>query len=69
MQTISVDLPESLGEAILCEQRRERMLGELEAELIKGIESGFGEPISADYWANMREKLQQHLAREREGRQ
>jgi len=53
-------------ENILREQQRERLRDKLEAELIKGIESGFGEPITPEYWQKMREKLQQHLDRKQE---
>jgi len=82
MQTITINLPDSLGdfvhrqsaergideyfENILREQQRERARDKLEAELIKGIESGFGEPITPEYWRKMREKLQQHLDRKQE---
>ena len=82
MQTISINLPDSLGdfvqrqtaergideyfEKILCEQQREEARDGLEAELLKGIESGLGEPITPEYWQNMREKLRQRLALQRE---
>jgi hypothetical protein len=85
MQTISINLPDTLGdfvqrqsaehgvdeyfERILREQQREQARDRLEAELIKGIESGFGEPITPEYWANMREKLQQHITRKKEAQQ
>ena len=85
MQTISINLPDSLGdfvyqesaergvdeyfEGILREQQRERLRDKLETELIKGIESGFGEPITPEYWRKMREKLQQYLDRKQEVRQ
>ena len=69
MQTVSVQLPDSPGKTILHEQHREQTLSELEAELIKGIESGFGEPISPAYWEKMREKLHQRIAQEREVQQ
>ena len=77
MQTISINLPDTLGdfvrqqsaehgiddyfETMLRERQREQARTRLEAELIKGIESGFGEPITPEYWAKKREKLQQHL--------
>ncbi|MCL2305451.1 MAG: hypothetical protein FWC43_08925 [Planctomycetaceae bacterium] len=77
MQTISINLPDSLGdfvrrqsaeqgideyfEKILRLQQREEARDRLEAELIKGIESGFGEPITPEYWQRMREKSQQRL--------
>jgi len=79
MQTISINLSDSLGDfvrqqtaergvdeyfdGILREQLRERIRDKLEAELIKGIESGFGKPITPEYWRKMREKLQQYLDR------
>jgi len=72
MQTISINLPNTLGdfvhqqsaehgideyfERILREQQRERARDRLEAELIKGIESGFGEPITPEYWEKVREE-------------
>ena len=81
MQTISINLPDTLGdfvqrqsaergvdayfETMLLEQQREK----LEAELMKGIESGFGEPITPEYWQKMREKLQRHLNRKKEAMQ
>ena len=73
MQTISINLPDSLGdfvqrqaaehgidayfETILREQVQDR----LEAELIEGIESGFGAPITPEYWQRIREEGQQRL--------
>jgi hypothetical protein len=48
-------------EAMLREQQREQARDKLEAELMKGIESGLGEPITPEYWTKMREKLQQHI--------
>jgi len=85
MQTISINLPDVLGdfvqqqsaergideyfEKILRNQQREQARGKLEAELIKGIESGFGEPITPEYWTRMREKLHQHLEQKKEVRQ
>ena len=78
MQTISINLPDSLGdfvyqesaergvdeyfENILREQQRERLRDKLEAELIKGIESGFGEPITPEYWQRVREEGRRRLA-------
>ena len=85
MQTISINLPDTLGdfvqrqsaergidayfETMLLEQQREQAREKLEAELKKGIESGFGEPITPEYWQKMREKLQQHLNRKKEATQ
>ena len=85
MQTMSINLPDTLGdfvqrqsaehgidayfETILQERQKEQALEKLEAELIKGIESGFGEPITPEYWAKKREKLQQHLDRKKGVRQ
>ena len=85
MQTININLPDALGdfvqqqaaepgidayfETILRQRQREQALEKLEAELIKGIESGFGEPITPEYWVKMREKLRQHLDRKKEIRQ
>ena len=85
MQTISINLPDVLGdfvqrqsaeqgideyfEKILRDQQREQARDKLEAELIKGIESGFGEPITPEYWTKMREKLQRHLEQKKEIRQ
>ena len=78
MQTISINLPDSLGdfvrrqsaeqgideyfEKILRFQQREEARDRLEAELIKGIESGFGEPITPEYWQRIREEGQRRLA-------
>jgi hypothetical protein len=73
MQTISINLPDSLGdfvqrqsaergidayfeEAMLREQQREQARDRLEAELIKGIESGLSEPITPEYWEQIREE-------------
>ena len=72
MQTISINLPDTLGdflqrqsaergidayfETMLLEQQREQAREKLEAELMKGIESGFGEPITPEYWQRMREE-------------
>jgi hypothetical protein len=77
MQTISINLPDSLNdfvqrqaaeqgidayfETILREQARDK----LEAELIKGIESGFGEPITPEYWQKIREEGQRRLAQKK----
>jgi hypothetical protein len=77
MQTISINIPDSLGdfvqrqtaehgtdeyfEKILRDQQKEEARDRLEAELIKGIESGLGAPITPEYWQKMREKLQQRL--------
>jgi hypothetical protein len=85
MQTISINLPDSLTdfvqrqsaergiddyfEKILREQQREEARDRLEAELIKGIESGFGEPITPEYWQKMRDRLQQRLNQKQEVRQ
>ena len=85
MQTISINLPDSLSDfvhqqstevgldeyfkKVLRLQQREEARDRLEAELIKGIESGFGEPITPEYWVKMREKLQQHLNQKKEVRQ
>jgi antitoxin ParD1/3/4 len=82
MQTISINIPDALSdfvhqqaaehgiddyfERILRDQQREKARDRLEAELIKGIESGFGEPITPEYWEKMREKLQQHIIRKQE---
>ena len=81
MQTISINLPDSLGdfvrrqsaeqgideyfEKILRFQQREEARDRLEAELIKGIESGFGEPITPEYWQKIREEGQRRLALKR----
>ena len=72
MQTISINLPDVLGdfvqqqsaehgidtyfETMLRERQREQARDRLEAELIKGIESGFGEPITPEYWERVREE-------------
>jgi len=85
MQTISINIPDSLGdfvhrqsaehgideyfETILRDQQRNEARDRLEAELIKGIESGFGEPITPAYWEKMRERLQQRIAQKKEARQ
>jgi len=85
MQTISINLPDSLGdfvrrqsagqgidqyfEKILRFQQREEARDKLEAELIKGIESGFGEPITPEYWQRLREKLRQHLTEKQRANQ
>jgi len=85
MQTISINIPDSLGdfvhrqsaehgideyfETILREQQRNEARDRLEAELLKGIESGFGEPITPEYWEKMRERLQQHIAQKKVARQ
>ena len=77
MQTISINLPDTLGdfvhrqsaehgideyfERILREQQRERARDRLEAELIKGIESGPGEPITPEYWEKIRERGRQRF--------
>jgi len=81
MQTISINLPDTLGdfvrqqsaeygidtyfETMLRERQKELARDKLEAELMKGIESGFGEPITPEYWVKKREKLQQHLDRKK----
>jgi hypothetical protein len=79
MQTISINLPDSLGdfvqrqsaehgidayfeEAMLREQQRELARDRLEAELIKGIESGLSEPITPEYWQRIREEGRRRLA-------
>jgi hypothetical protein len=77
MQTISINLPDALGdfvqrqaaergidayfETILRDQQRDG----LEAELVKGIESGFGEPITPEYWQKIRESREQRLAQQK----
>jgi len=81
MRTISINLPDTLGdfvhqqsaehgideyfERILREQQRERARDRLEAELIKGIESGFGGPITPEYWERVREEGRRQLALKR----
>jgi len=78
MQTISINLPDSLSdfvyrqsaeqgideyfEKILRFQQREEARDRLEAELIKGIESGPGEPITPEYWQKIREEGHRRLA-------
>ena len=82
MQTISINLPDSLSdfvhqqstgvgldeyfEKILRLQQREQARDRLEAELIKGIESGFGEPVTPEYWQKIREEGQRRLALKKE---
>jgi len=77
MQTISINLPDALGdfvqrqaaergidayfETILYQRQREQALEQLEAELIKGIESGLGEPITPEYWQKVREEGQRRF--------
>ena len=72
MQTISINIQDSLGdfvhrqsaehgideyfETILRELQRNEARDRLEAELLKGIESGFGEPITPEYWERVREE-------------
>ena len=78
MHTISIKLSDSLGDFVLGQsaeygideyferilrEKQEQTRNKLEAELIKGIESGFGKPITPEYWARMRERLQQHIDR------
>jgi len=81
MQTISINLPDTLGdfvhrqsaehgvdeyfERILREQQREQARDRLEAELIKGIESGPGEPITPEFWQEVREEGRRRLALKR----
>ena len=76
--TISINLPESLSEfvhrqsaergidayfeTILRQQQREEARDRLEAELIKGIESGPGKPITPEFWEEIRERSRQRLA-------
>jgi hypothetical protein len=84
MQTISINLPDTLGdfvlrqsaehgideyfERLLREQQREQARDRLEAELIKGIESGFGGPITPEYWDKVREEGRRRLAQRLEER-
>jgi len=72
MQTISINLSDTLGdfvhrqsaergideyfERILRDQQREQARDRLEAELIKGIQSGPGEPITPEFWQEVREE-------------
>ena len=80
--TISITLPDSLSdfvqrqsaergidayfETILREQQREEARDRLEAELIKGIESGPpGDPITPEYWDRIRENGRRRLAQQR----
>ena len=62
MQTISINLLDSIDDFALREQQRERLRDKLEAELIKGIESGFGEPTTPEYWQRVREGGRRRLA-------
>jgi antitoxin ParD1/3/4 len=82
MQTISINLPDTLGdfvqrqsaehgvdeyfERILRDQQREQARDRLEAELIKGIESGPGEPITPEFWQEVREEARRRNAAEKE---
>ena len=78
MQTISINLPDTLSDFVhwqsaehgvdeyfvrILREQQGQARNKLEAELIKGIESGFGEPITPEYWERMREKLQQYIDR------
>jgi len=81
MQTISINLPDALGdfvyqqsaesgidgyfERILRDQQREQARDRLEAELIKGIESGPGEPITPEFWQEVREEARRRSALKR----
>ena len=81
MQTISINLPDVLGdfvqqqaagrgideyfEKILRNQQREQARDKLEAELMKGIESGFGEPITPEFWQEVREEGRRRSALKR----
>ena len=72
MQTISINLPDSLGDYVRCqsaergvdeyfedilrERQREQARDKLEAELIKGIESGLCEPITPNFWQEIRKE-------------
>ena len=76
--TISINLPDSLGdfvarqsaergidayfETILRQQQREEARDRLEAELIKGIESGLCEPITPKFWQEVREEAKRRNA-------
>jgi len=76
--TISINLSDSLSdfvqrqsadrgidayfEKILSEQQREAARDRLEAELIKGIESGLCEPITPKFWQEVREEAKRRNA-------
>ena len=82
MQTISINIPDSLGdfvhrqsaehgideyfEKILRDQQREEARNRLEAELLKGIESGPGEPITPEFWKEVLEEARRRNALEKE---
>jgi len=81
MQTISINLPDALGdfvqqqsaeygidtyfETMLRERQRELARDRLEAELIKGIESGPGEPITPEFWQEVRDEARRRSALKR----
>ena len=81
MQTISINLPDFLSdfvqrqsaergidayfETILREQQREEARDRLEAELIKGLESGLCEPITPEFWQEVREEARRRSALEK----
>ena len=80
-QTISINLSDSLCdfvqrqsaergvdayfETMLRNQQREEARDRLEAELIKGLESGFDEPVTPAYWEKIRESGRRRLALKR----
>ena len=81
MQTISINLPDALGDfvhrqsaehgideyfaKILRDQQREEARDSLEAELIKGIESGPGVPITPEFWQEVREEARRRNTRKK----
>jgi hypothetical protein len=49
-------------EAMLREQQREQARDRLEAELIKGLESGLCAPITPEFWQEVREEARRRSA-------
>lgn len=57
---------EIVREAVrLLEAQEERPSAELEAELIKGLESGSAKPMAKDYWQKLRARAAGKLKRRR----
>lgn len=53
---------EYVRDLIRDDQERQTVLAALEAEIIKGLESGPGTPVTKEYWQALRQKVRDRAA-------